>query len=60
APKLLGDEGVSALGPLHIGRLAEAPEMSWASVRRTGSDLHLVGRMESRARGGRRKARRRK
>ncbi|MAJ61338.1 MAG: riboflavin biosynthesis protein RibD [Deltaproteobacteria bacterium] len=60
APKLLGADGVSALGPLQIGRLAEAPQMSWESVRRTGSDLHLVGRLEGRTRGRAGKARRRK
>ena len=60
APKLLGAEGVSALGPLQIARLAEAPEMSWESVRRTGSDLHLIGRLEGRTGSRTGKARRRK
>ncbi|MDG2049738.1 MAG: bifunctional diaminohydroxyphosphoribosylaminopyrimidine deaminase/5-amino-6-(5-phosphoribosylamino)uracil reductase RibD [Myxococcota bacterium] len=60
APRLLGAEGVSALGPLGIGRLAEAPKMSWESIRRTGPDLHLVGRLEQPAQNKPGKARGRK
>jgi len=60
APKLLGADGVPALGPLQIGRLVEAPQISWESVRRTGPDLHLIGRLEGRTGGQAGKARRRK
>lgn len=41
APKVLGGDAVSALGPLGVEALAAAPALSWESVGRLGPDLHL-------------------
>jgi len=46
APILLGGDGVPALGPLAIARLADAPRLAEARWRRlAGGDLHLVVRL---------------
>lgn len=43
APRLLGADGVPALGPLAVSRLSHAPQLEIARVRRLGSgDWHVV------------------
>lgn len=44
APRLLGGDGVPALGSLDVSALAQAPMLEWRSVGRLGGDLHLVSR----------------
>jgi diaminohydroxyphosphoribosylaminopyrimidine deaminase/5-amino-6-(5-phosphoribosylamino)uracil reductase len=44
APRLLGCDGLPALGGLEISRLAGAPELEELRVRRVGRDVHFVGR----------------
>lgn len=44
APRLLGADGVPALGPLAVAALAQAPTLEWQSVGRLGADVHLVSR----------------
>ncbi|MFV0491766.1 MAG: bifunctional diaminohydroxyphosphoribosylaminopyrimidine deaminase/5-amino-6-(5-phosphoribosylamino)uracil reductase RibD [Pseudorhodobacter sp.] len=39
AGRMIGEEGRAALGPLDLGRLADAPGMSLQSVQKTGPDL---------------------
>jgi diaminohydroxyphosphoribosylaminopyrimidine deaminase/5-amino-6-(5-phosphoribosylamino)uracil reductase len=41
APKLLGGDGLPAVGPLGVARLAAAPEFAISKLRRFGSDLLL-------------------
>jgi diaminohydroxyphosphoribosylaminopyrimidine deaminase / 5-amino-6-(5-phosphoribosylamino)uracil reductase len=47
APKLIGSEGRSGLGPLELARLAEAVSIEPLNVARRGLDLHLHGLIES-------------
>jgi len=47
APRLLGGDGLPALGPLAVSSLARAPVLRDACVRRLGDDLHLWGRLSS-------------
>lgn len=44
APRLLGADGVPALGPMEVARLADAPALRWDRVGRLGDDLHLLAR----------------
>jgi len=44
APTLLGGDGVAAVGPLGIRRVADAIRLTHASVRRIGDDLVVQGR----------------
>lgn len=43
APRLIGGDGRPALGPLSLGRLADAVALEDLRVRRLGDDLHLRG-----------------
>ncbi len=45
APRLVGADGIPALGPLGVASLARAPVLRDVSMRRTGDDLHLWGRI---------------
>jgi len=45
APRLIGAEGSAALGPLGIGKLADAPDLQITSTRRLGRDLHITARL---------------
>ena len=49
APKLLGDDGRSALGPLAVGSLSDALALENVQVRRVGHDLHLRGDVRRRS-----------
>jgi diaminohydroxyphosphoribosylaminopyrimidine deaminase/5-amino-6-(5-phosphoribosylamino)uracil reductase len=51
APKLIGGDGVSMLGPLGVGRLAGAPVVRLLSVRRLGEDVAIHAELGG-ARGG--------
>jgi diaminohydroxyphosphoribosylaminopyrimidine deaminase/5-amino-6-(5-phosphoribosylamino)uracil reductase len=42
APRLIGSDGRPVLGPLGLGRLADAPGLRGAKLRRLGPDLLLV------------------
>lgn len=53
APRLLGADGVPALGALGLSRLARAPELAEVTVRRVGGDLHLCGRIRPRGKDSR-------
>lgn len=44
APRLIGGDGVAALGPLGLSALAKAPALEWRSMGRLGDDVHLVAR----------------
>jgi len=48
APRLLGGDGLPALGPLGARRLDGAPVLEDVRVRRVGADLHLCGRPAAR------------
>jgi diaminohydroxyphosphoribosylaminopyrimidine deaminase/5-amino-6-(5-phosphoribosylamino)uracil reductase len=48
APLLLGGDGVPAIGPLGIGRMADAVRVAPLSVARVGTDLVLEGRLRYR------------
>jgi diaminohydroxyphosphoribosylaminopyrimidine deaminase/5-amino-6-(5-phosphoribosylamino)uracil reductase len=43
APRLLGEEGRPALGPLGVAALADAPALAQVEVRRVGDDVHVRG-----------------
>jgi diaminohydroxyphosphoribosylaminopyrimidine deaminase/5-amino-6-(5-phosphoribosylamino)uracil reductase len=45
APRLVGAEGLPALGPLALASLARAPVLGDVSMRRRGDDLQLWGRI---------------
>jgi diaminohydroxyphosphoribosylaminopyrimidine deaminase/5-amino-6-(5-phosphoribosylamino)uracil reductase len=47
APLLLGAEARPAVGPLGVGRLAAAPRLAGARVRRIGADLLLEARLSA-------------
>ena len=47
APRLLGGDGRSALGPLELGRLEDALRLQDVRSRRVGSDLHIHGQLTS-------------
>ncbi|MGI9590268.1 MAG: RibD family protein, partial [Myxococcota bacterium] len=53
APILLGGEGRAALAALPMAALADAPRLDPVQVRRLGRDVHVVGRIPRRKRGGR-------
>jgi diaminohydroxyphosphoribosylaminopyrimidine deaminase/5-amino-6-(5-phosphoribosylamino)uracil reductase len=53
APRLIGGDGVPALGPLAIAELARAVELADVAVRRLGPDVHVWGRIRARSRGRR-------
>ena len=48
APSLLGSDGLPAMGPLGVARLAQAPRFDDVRVRRVGRDLHVRGRLAPR------------
>jgi diaminohydroxyphosphoribosylaminopyrimidine deaminase/5-amino-6-(5-phosphoribosylamino)uracil reductase len=50
APKLIGDDGRPALGPLAVGSLSDALALENVRVRRVGDDLHLHGDVRPRSR----------
>ncbi len=54
SPKLLGGDGVAALGPLGVHRLAGAPVLREPRIRKLGDDVHVCGRIETGRRGRRR------
>jgi len=54
SPRLLGGDGIAALGPLGVDRLVGAPIVREAHIRRLGDDVHVWGRIETGKRGGRR------
>jgi diaminohydroxyphosphoribosylaminopyrimidine deaminase/5-amino-6-(5-phosphoribosylamino)uracil reductase len=45
APRLIGGDGIPALGALGVRELARAPRLERLRVRRVGDDLHWVGRL---------------
>ena len=45
SPKLIGADGRPVLGPLGLGRLADAPELRDPQVRKLGRDLLLVAEL---------------
>ena len=45
APKLLGGDGISALGALGLHALSDARALEDLRVRRVGSDVHVFGRV---------------
>ena len=45
APRLVGGDGKSALGPLGLGALAEAVNLRDVRIQRLGVDLHVCGRI---------------
>ncbi len=45
APRLIGQEGVPALGPLGLERLEQAVDLKVERVRRLGRDLHIHARL---------------
>jgi diaminohydroxyphosphoribosylaminopyrimidine deaminase/5-amino-6-(5-phosphoribosylamino)uracil reductase len=45
APTLIGGDGRAGLGPLELGRLADAVSIEPIRVARRGSDLHVHGRV---------------
>ena len=45
APRLLGADGVPALGPLGVAALARAVQLEDVAVRRVGPDLHVSARL---------------
>jgi diaminohydroxyphosphoribosylaminopyrimidine deaminase/5-amino-6-(5-phosphoribosylamino)uracil reductase len=49
APKLLGGDGISALGALGLRALSDACALEDLRVRRVGSDVHVFGRVARRA-----------
>jgi diaminohydroxyphosphoribosylaminopyrimidine deaminase/5-amino-6-(5-phosphoribosylamino)uracil reductase len=49
APKLLGDDGRSALGSLAVGSLSDALALENVQVRRVGDDLYLRGDVRRRS-----------
>jgi len=49
APRLLGGDGVPALGPLGVGRLARAVALEASRVRRLGDDVVVEGRVRESA-----------
>jgi diaminohydroxyphosphoribosylaminopyrimidine deaminase/5-amino-6-(5-phosphoribosylamino)uracil reductase len=50
APRLLGADGVAALGPLGIAELSRSVDLDPVVARRVGSDLHVHGRILPRGR----------
>jgi len=44
APRLLGADGVSALGELRIPELGQTPMLDWVQVGRLGADVHIRAR----------------
>lgn len=54
APKMIGDDGRAALGPLELARLSDAFTIDPLTVTRCGEDLHLHGPLlRKRGRGSR-------
>ena len=49
APRLIGCEGIPAVGELGLGPLADAIALDRVSVRREGSDLHIQGSVRQRS-----------
>jgi diaminohydroxyphosphoribosylaminopyrimidine deaminase/5-amino-6-(5-phosphoribosylamino)uracil reductase len=49
APKLIGDDGRSALGSLAVGSLSDALALENVHVRRVGDDFHLRGDVRRRS-----------
>ena len=49
APKLLGGDGIAALGALELRALSDARTLDDLRVRRVGSDVHVFGRVSRRA-----------
>lgn len=45
APRVIGADGRAALGPLRLGRLAEAEQFEAVEIRRLGDDVHLAARI---------------
>jgi diaminohydroxyphosphoribosylaminopyrimidine deaminase/5-amino-6-(5-phosphoribosylamino)uracil reductase len=45
APRLLGGDGIAALGALQLASLARTPVLRDVSLRRLGDDVHLWGRL---------------
>ena len=52
APKLLGGDGLAALGPLAVAELADAWVLEEVAVRRVGDDVHFCGRIRASRAGG--------
>jgi diaminohydroxyphosphoribosylaminopyrimidine deaminase/5-amino-6-(5-phosphoribosylamino)uracil reductase len=50
APRLIGDEGRPAIGPLAVDALADSVALENVRVRRTGDDVHVWGDLAPRAR----------
>jgi diaminohydroxyphosphoribosylaminopyrimidine deaminase/5-amino-6-(5-phosphoribosylamino)uracil reductase len=55
APKLIGDDGLSALGPLAVRSLSDAHVLENVRTRRVGEDLHLHGGVRRGSSGGARR-----
>lgn len=53
APRLIGGEGRPALGALEVARLEEALRLDALRVERSGSDLHVSGRVARQGRASR-------
>jgi len=47
APKLLGAQGLAAIGGLVIGSIDQAIDLKFTSIRRVGADLRLEGQLSS-------------
>jgi diaminohydroxyphosphoribosylaminopyrimidine deaminase/5-amino-6-(5-phosphoribosylamino)uracil reductase len=47
APKLLGAQGLAAIGGLVIGSIDQAIELRFTSIRRVGADLRLEGQLSA-------------
>ena len=45
SPKLIGDDGRPALGPLGLKKLANGPELTEIRIRRLADDVHIHGRL---------------
>ena len=52
APKLVGGDGRSALGPLSLDAIGDAVRLDASRVTRLGEDLHVVGRVAGRTESG--------
>ena len=57
APKLLGGDARSALGPLDLGSLADTVTLENVRVRRIGDDVYVRGEVSRRPSRRRRRAR---
>ncbi len=44
APRLIGGDGLPALGDLRLGELERAPRLDWVHVGRLGADIHIRAR----------------